>query len=173
MRDELPLAPTPPVIVDDQASASSGGTGAPPEENAPNRADEVTRAYDGDGIRVLWYANRCIHTGECMRALPRVFNSRRRPWIRIERVAADAIAEAVLRCPTGALHFERSDGGKPDEVPGDVTVALVPNGPYFVRGEVEIREEDGTLVRRDSRIALCRCGKSRRVPFCDNSHRSG
>jgi uncharacterized Fe-S cluster protein YjdI len=173
MRDELPLAPTPAPVVDDQSSASAGGTGAPPEENAPNRADKVTREYNGNGIRVLWYADRCIHAGECIRALPQVFDFRSRPWIRIQRASADAVADAVLRCPTGALHFERSDGGTPDGItPGNLTIELVPGGPYFVRGEVEVREEDGTLVRRDSRIALCRCGKSRRLPFCDNSHRA-
>jgi uncharacterized Fe-S cluster protein YjdI len=172
MREELPLAPTPPPLVDDQSSASAGGSGAPPEENARNRADRITREYNGDGIRVLWYANRCIHTGACMRGLPEVFNSRRRPWIRMQRAPADAIAETVLRCPTGALHFERSDGGDPDTVAGGVTIEIVPAGPYYVRGEVEIQEEDGTLIRRDSRIALCRCGKSLRMPFCDNSHRA-
>lgn len=173
MRDELPLAPSsPPVAIDDQSSASAGGTGAPPEENAPNRAEPVTREYSGTGIRVLWYANRCIHAGECIRALPEVFDFKSRPWVRVRRASADEIADAVLRCPTGALHFERSDGGKPDIVAGDISVEIVPGGPYYLRGEIEIREEDGTLVRRDSRVALCRCGKSRRMPFCDNSHRA-
>src|SRR5207253_9288847 len=45
------------------------------------------------------------------------------------------------------------------------------NGPLYVRGSVEVRAADGTLVARDVRVALCRCGASGNKPFCDNRHR--
>ena len=41
----------------------------------------------------------------------------------------------------------------------------------YVRGDVTVRAEDGTIVRQDTRMALCRCGQSGRKPFCDNTHR--
>jgi CDGSH-type Zn-finger protein len=40
-----------------------------------------------------------------------------------------------------------------------------------VRGDIEILAPDGTVLRRDTRLALCRCGGSEHKPFCDNSHR--
>lgn len=76
---------------------------------------------------------------------------------------ADAAAGAVLRCPTGALHFTRT-GGRPQETaPGTVRAKPVRNGPLLPHGE---------LLRRDTRIAVCRCGLSQHMPFCDNSHRA-
>jgi len=41
----------------------------------------------------------------------------------------------------------------------------------FVRGNVTIFGQDRTLVRQDTRVALCRCGASANKPFCDGSHR--
>ncbi len=151
--------------------ASAGGAGAPPREDAANAAPEgITREYAGDGITVQWFASRCIHSGECIRALPRVFNPRRRPWVNAAAADADRIAEAVLRCPTGALRYHRSDGGAQESAESPPTVRMQPDGPWFVRGELEILDETGRVVRRETRVALCRCGKSRHMPYCDNTH---
>ena len=47
------------------------------------------------------------------------------------------------------------------------------NGPYLVRGEFTIVDQDGHEVELSRRtIALCRCGKSRTRPFCDGTHKS-
>ncbi len=121
---------------------------------------------------MLWFADRCIHSAECIRALPRVFDPRRRPWVDIDAASADAIAGAVLLCPTGALHYVRHDGGPQEPEPADVQVQTVPDGPYYVRGLVEVATSGGELIRTDTRMALCRCGKSEHMPFCDNSHRA-
>ena len=156
----------------DDADAGSGGTGAPPEEHEANEVfSDLTREYSSPDIRVQWYAARCIHTAACIKALPRVFNARRRPWIDVDAADADAIADAVLKCPTGALHFVRADG-TPEPVPGNVTVRIVRDGPYLVRGNIEVTDVDGRVVRKDSRVALCRCGRSKHMPFCDNTHRA-
>jgi uncharacterized Fe-S cluster protein YjdI/CDGSH-type Zn-finger protein len=156
----------------DEASAASGGAGAPPEEHEANRVfSDLTREYSSNEIRVQWYASRCIHTAACIKALPRVFNARRRPWIDIDAASADAIADAVLECPTGALHYVRTNG-TPEPVLQNVTARAVRDGPLFVRGEIEVTDSDGRVIRKDSRVALCRCGKSRHLPFCDNTHRA-
>lgn len=156
----------------DQADASAGGCGAPPQKDRHNEAPTcLTREYRTDSISVLWFAERCIHSGECIRALPRVFNPRRRPWVAIDRADADAIADAVLRCPTGALHYVRHDGGPDEPVPQGVEVRVVHNGPYFIRGALDVRNDEGQVIRSDTRMALCRCGSSKHMPFCDNSHR--
>jgi uncharacterized Fe-S cluster protein YjdI/CDGSH-type Zn-finger protein len=157
----------------EQADAGAGGAGAPPDPAARNDAPAgLTREYHAAGITVQWYAERCIHSGDCIRALPRVFNPRRRPWVRLDAAAADAIAEAVLSCPTGALHYIRHDGAEQEPTPAETTIRTVHNGPYLVGGPVRIMNDAGEVIREDTRIALCRCGRSAHMPFCDNSHRA-
>lgn len=51
-------------------------------------------------------------------------------------------------------------------------IVPVPGGPVLVEGPVEIRLPDGTTVFSDRfMVAVCACGRSRRYPFCDTSHR--
>jgi uncharacterized Fe-S cluster protein YjdI len=159
-------------MTDIENDAGQGGTGAPPAVNAANRVQAgLTREYARPEIRVQWYASRCIHSAACIRALPAVFDPRRRPWIDLEAADADAIADAVTRCPTGALRYERTDGAPNESPPPNVQITPVPNGPYFVRGSFDIVDPDGT-IRRETRVALCRCGQSKHLPYCDNTHRA-
>lgn len=132
----------------------------------------MTREYATGQIAVEWRAERCIHSASCVRALPQVFDPRRRPWIDVDAADADAIASAVLRCPSGALHFVRRDGGAQEVPDVPTTVTPVRNGPLYVRGHVEVRGVDGQPVRDDTRAALCRCGLSAQSPFCDNACRA-
>lgn len=56
-----------------------------------------------------------------------------------------------------------------------MTARITPyrNGPYLVRGDFVITDQDGNPVEiRRRTIALCRCGKSRTRPFCDGTHKS-
>jgi CDGSH-type Zn-finger protein/uncharacterized Fe-S cluster protein YjdI len=132
-------------------------------------ADSLRR-YTSDAIDVRYDAKRCIHAAECVRGLPAVFDTARKPWVQPEAAAADEVAAVVLRCPTGALHFERKDGGAAENAPMQNILTPMPNGPYFVRGNVQITDAEGNLIIEDTRIALCRCGHSNNKPFCDNAH---
>lgn len=132
------------------------------------------RVYARDGIRVLWDAPLCGHTGRCVQALPDVFRPKERPWVQPEDApSADALAEAVRRCPTGALRYERTDGAPEEAALAPNPPALVPlkDGPLLVQGVVEVRGADGQVERRTERAALCRCGASKNKPYCDGSHR--
>ena len=155
----------------DEARANEGGTGAPPVPDDCNRAPDLTREYIGNGIVVQWYAGRCIHSANCVRALPGVFDPQRRPWVEPSAATADALAAAVLRCPTGALHFTRTDGGTQEVAYTPTSLTPIRNGPLYVRGDVEIRALDGTPVKRDTRVAICRCPHTTKPPFCDNTCR--
>jgi uncharacterized Fe-S cluster protein YjdI/CDGSH-type Zn-finger protein len=137
----------------------------------PRYAPAVERTYANDRIEVTWEPAFCIHVAECLRGLPAVFDNQRRPWIIVDNGSPGDIGEVIQRCPTGALHFRRLDGGPQEPVPEATTVQERPNGPLFVRGNVTIFGQDHALVRQDTRVALCRCGASASKPFCDGSHR--
>jgi len=49
------------------------------------------------------------------------------------------------------------------------------NGPYLLQGPIKIVDHQGnefTIPLGKDNIALCRCGKSARKPFCDGNHRT-
>jgi hypothetical protein len=92
--------------------------------------------------------------------------------VQVDNATADEIAAVVARCPSGALHVERFDGGVNEEPSEPTTVEPQPNGPLFLRGRIRIVDASGIVIREDTRVALCRCGHSRNKPFCDGSHRN-
>jgi CDGSH-type Zn-finger protein/uncharacterized Fe-S cluster protein YjdI len=143
----------------------------PVNENEARRQPNVERVYRNSAIAVLWEPKLCIHAGYCFRGLPEVFQPESRPWVKINEATADKIAEIVMTCPTGALHFERLDGGPQEPQTEQTTVNLRPNGPLYMRGKIRITGSGGQLIREDTRLALCRCGHSENKPFCDGSHR--
>ena len=128
------------------------------------------RDYENDSIVVRWDSARCIHTGICLRTLPEVFDTQRRPWVDIDAAPADEIAAAIERCPTGALRYERVDG-RPGEQPHRPTIVMpIPDGPLLLVGDLLVEDPDGNEIAHEERLTLCRCGKTRNQPFCDNSH---
>jgi CDGSH-type Zn-finger protein/uncharacterized Fe-S cluster protein YjdI len=134
------------------------------------RRTGAQRTYKTDSIAVHWDSTRCIHTARCLNALPSVFDVGRRPWVDIEADDADAIAAAVRTCPTGALRYERLDDGPQDE-PERPTVAVpIDNGPLLVMGDLRVVDGEGQTIAEEYRLTLCRCGRTRNQPFCDNSH---
>lgn len=132
--------------------------------------DTNDRKYIGQGIEILYNRSRCTHYTECLMRLPQVFNTSEKPWIKPDQAPADEIARVILRCPTGALHFNRTDGGQA-EIPAPInTIRTEEDGPFYVEGNITIVDEMGNVLLKDTRVALCRCGQSANKPYCDNSH---
>lgn len=126
--------------------------------------------FRNETIRVTWSRTRCIHAAACVALMPEVFQPGERPWIRLEGAEAEEVARVVRRCPTGALHFTREDGGPAEAPEPRNVVRLTRNGPLYLRGDVELRDAVGNVLLRDTRMALCRCGASTHRPLCDNAH---
>ena len=54
----------------------------------------------------------------------------------------------------------------------ETTITPYRDGPLLVRGPFRLADQDGNEILVDRRVvALCRCGKSRRRPFCDGTHK--
>ncbi len=131
-----------------------------------------SRLYDfsSDTITVHYDAVRCIHVEACVRSLPSVFNPSRRPWIDPSLASADQAAEACERCPTGALHYTRKDGGAAEATPTPNQILICSDGPLYARGNVHIIDPEGATILKDTRVGLCRCGRTHNRPLCDGSH---
>ena len=52
----------------------------------------------------------------------------------------------------------------------EVTIETIKNGPYIVKGEVQLMDSEGNAYPVQKRMALCRCGASTEKPFCDGTH---
>jgi uncharacterized Fe-S cluster protein YjdI len=145
-------------------------------------ADAVKRDYATEAIVVHWDSVKCMHSTNCINALPAVFDTSRRPWVdvRATGIDADAIAAAVDTCPSGALTYTRLDGvapGRAGQLPptADDVVAVVTvrrAGPLVIDGPVRVETSDGEVLGIERRVFLCRCGHSTTKPFCDGSHKA-
>lgn len=133
---------------------------------------EKLRTYSSDDIDVSWSLKRCIHAQECVKGMPAVFDVQKRPWIQPEQApSADELAAVVERCPTGALHYDRKDGGPGEPTPEANRITLEADGPLYVLGDATLEMPGDETALTDTRIALCRCGASKNKPFCDNTHK--
>jgi CDGSH-type Zn-finger protein/uncharacterized Fe-S cluster protein YjdI len=132
--------------------------------------DQNIHEYSGEEIEVSYDVKRCIHARECVKGLPDVFDPDKRPWIEPNNADVDELADVIMECPTGALHFERTDDGSEETAPDENAVTVVPDGPLYLHGDVEITTPDDETLLADTRVALCRCGMSENKPLCDNSH---
>src|SRR6478609_30838 len=115
-----------------------------------SQRDSVTREYATDEIVVEWEPRLCFHSQNCVRALPAVFDDSRRPWVKVDAAAADAVEAAVARCPSGALRTRRLTGRSalPSRPP---EIRAAANGPLLLSGGVRILDADGTLLYEGER----------------------
>jgi len=125
-----------------------------------------TQQVRGQKIVVRFEAARCIHSRNCVLGDPHVFvENAAGQWIQPDRALPEQIAALAQRCPSGAITYERLDGG-PNESPPKVNLLRVgENGPLVLHAPVRIEGRDIGL-----RVTLCRCGASKRKPYCDGRH---
>jgi uncharacterized Fe-S cluster protein YjdI len=64
-----------------------------------------TFKYTNGEMTIVWKPDLCIHSGNCARGLPSVFQPRKKPWINAEAATSAEIIEQVKKCPSGALSF--------------------------------------------------------------------
>ena len=128
------------------------------------------KEYDKEHLTIVWDANKCIHAGECVKLLPKVYDPKARPWISPENASVDELKYQIGQCPSGALSYREANGPDEQEKP-EVRVHARMNGSLLVEGKLIVTKPDGSIEIRDGRATFCRCGNSEKMPFCDGSHK--
>ena len=123
--------------------------------------------YFGDGIVLTDDKPFCYHAGFCVTEHTNV-------WDLIDESSDPAAREEIVRmvraCPSGRLEFQNPPNKEPVEEELDAEIAVVEDGPLWVRGRVPVEAEDGKPLEVRNRMALCRCGASANKPYCDGTH---
>ena len=120
----------------------------------------------GSQFAIHFDGARCIHSRNCVLDRPDVFVPNvKGEWIYPDKADAAAMAQLAHNCPSGAITYERVNGGMGEEPPLVNTLRVRENGPLAINAPLVIDEVDQGL-----RATLCRCGQSRKKPFCDSSH---
>ncbi len=130
------------------------------------------KEYSCEGLIVKWNPEKCIHAKECVNGLPQVFDHDSRPWINMQGASPEEIMKVIDRCPSGALTYQEKapESAEKDASNGRyASIRVVKNGPLLVEGGCRLFNSDGNEMAEGA-FALCRCGASRKKPFCDGSH---
>ncbi len=133
--------------------------------------DPVKRKYSNGEVTVFWEPDLCNHSAICFRSLPKVFKPAYRPWIEMDGATTEEIIKTVKRCPTRALYYELNKT-EMETINQDkkTIITILEDGPYLVDGDFKVVDNEGNEVVCDDGIALCRCGASKKKPFCDGTH---
>jgi CDGSH-type Zn-finger protein/uncharacterized Fe-S cluster protein YjdI len=109
---------------------------------------------------------KCIHARQCVLGMPNVFVPNvEGAWIHPDEARGEELAAIARQCPSGAITYERLDGGPAESPPIVNLVRIRERGPLAVHAEMVM--PDGTTALR---ATLCRCGASKAKPYCDGSH---
>lgn len=71
--------------------------------------NNITKRYSNGDITVVWQSGKCIHSANCVKNLPQVFNTKASPWINVENASTEEIIATVNKCPSGALSIIRNN----------------------------------------------------------------
>jgi CDGSH-type Zn-finger protein/uncharacterized Fe-S cluster protein YjdI len=125
----------------------------------------TTESVRGTHLTIHFDGARCIHSRQCVLGAPKVFQANVvGPWINPDGMPTEDLIAIAKQCPSGAIRYERHDGGDAEAIP-EVNVARVrEHGPYAFVGDLEVAGAPAI------RATLCRCGQSKNKPYCDNSH---
>lgn len=95
-------------------------------------------------------------------------------WVEIEnsgdKEVKQRIEKQISMCPSGRLLYYLENRKEPSEVMYEPMIAVIPDGPLWVLGNVCVETQDGFVYEIRNRQLLCRCGHSGNKPFCDGTH---
>lgn len=65
----------------------------------------MAKEYSNGEITVVWKSELCQHAGICVKTLPKLYNPKERPWIKVEHATTEELKDQVNQCPSRALTF--------------------------------------------------------------------
>ncbi len=125
--------------------------------------------YKGKKITIHDNRGICSHAAFCTDNLPGVFRMGTEPWIDPEAADVEEIIRVIKMCPSGALSYSINESETKDFFE-DAEIIVSKNGPFDIRGHIEIKETHLGDDASKEHYSLCRCGKSANKPRCDGAH---
>lgn len=122
---------------------------------------EKTIKYKKGDFTIYWKPSLCIHAAECVKALPKAYDPKARPWLNTDNAGEGEFIAQIALCPSGALSHNMND-----EEQNSTKNLQTMNSPK-IAGKSPKQEE---LVK-DKNYAWCTCGISEKQPWCDASHK--
>lgn len=132
---------------------------------------EIRKEYTNDEITIVWKPGSCIHAAECVKALPKVYDPKGKPWLKIENAASEELIAQIKTCPSGALSYFMNGDESKEEHSLETNVEVMANGPLLVHGNLLVKDKDGNEENKTKTTAFCRCGASKNKPYCDGGHK--
>jgi len=148
----------------DGSHVSAGFDGA---EAAPTKYSDKSAKLGDSGITVEDNRSICVHAGFCGTRVSNVWDLAPETAESTTRIQVIAMVE---NCPSGALTYRLDGDTDANEAVLPVEVAVLDDGPLFVKGGIPITAADGTTHEVRNRVTLCRCGASANKPYCDGAH---
>ena len=138
-------------------------------KNGMGESEDQRDVYEGERI-LPSYDNRgiCSHAGFCTSGCPAVWR-RTEPWIHPDEADVETVVNTIQQCPSGALSYA-IDGEEHRDQERVPEVHISKDGPYYVRGGVELQDVEWGEGASREHYTLCRCGGSKNKPFCDGTH---
>jgi len=132
--------------------------------------NRIIKKYNKEDLTVLWEPKKCIHAAVCVKELPEVYDPNGKPWIKPENASIANLKKQIDLCPSGALSYEENESSIKNTNMA-TEVELMKNGPLLVKGTIELKSHDGSVVMKEKMTAFCRCGASSNKPYCDGQHK--
>ncbi|MFD2562146.1 (4Fe-4S)-binding protein [Aquimarina rubra] len=67
--------------------------------------NDIKKEYTNGELTIVWKPGKCIHSGVCVKTLPKVYHPKDKPWILPENASTEALKSQIDACPSGALGY--------------------------------------------------------------------
>ena len=135
---------------------------------------EITKEYTNGELTVVWKPRACIHSEECIKALPDVYKPEGKPWITPEHATTRELKDQIDKCPSGALSYymnkDRKTESSKEKETLETKIEVKENGPLLIYGTLKVIDKSGNEELKNRTTAFCRCGSSNNKPYCDGTH---
>ena len=127
------------------------------------------KTYEGERLLLKDFTELCSYARHCHSKNSDI-------WKEVLNNNDESAIKLMNNCPSGRLILIDKTTNKTIEPHLEPSIVLLQDplngcsGPIWVRGSINVFDEDGNLYEPRNRITLCRCGSSNNKPFCDSKH---
>jgi CDGSH-type Zn-finger protein len=126
--------------------------------------------YQGKEITIVFDRYLCMGAGHCGE-LESVFGTHDAPIYEPDGAPVNDIITTIKKCPSGALSYIINDEHFINYYE-ETQIVVEQDGPLNCQGAITLIDDQDSdaLLPDGDHYTLCRCGGSKKKPFCDGSH---